>query len=133
MNRKAARENAFILVFEKYFRDETVDCIIKDAIEARDFEYDDYVEQVFCGVFENIESIDNTITENLRGWKINRLSKVSLALMRVAVYEMQFIDEVPISVSINEAVELAKKYSTKDDASYINGVLGSIAKSIESR
>lgn len=133
MNRKAARENAFILVFEKYFRDETVDCIIKDAIEARDFEYDDYVEQVFCGVFENIESIDNTITENLRGWKINRLSKVSLALMRVAIYEMQFIDEVPISVSINEAVELAKKYSTKDDASYINGVLGSIAKSIESR
>ncbi len=133
MNRKAARENAFILVFEKYFRDETVDCIIKDAIEARDFEYNDYVEQVFCGVFENIESIDNTITENLRGWKINRLSKVSLALMRVAIYEMHFIDEVPISVSINEAVELAKKYSTKDDASYINGVLGSIAKSIESR
>ncbi len=133
MNRKTARENAFILVFEKNFRDEPVNNIIEDAIEARNFEYDDFVEKVFCGVFDNVDEIDDTIKNNLRGWKINRISKVSLSLMRVAIYEMLYMDDIPHSVSINEAVELAKKYSTKDDASYINGVLGTVAKTLESR
>ncbi len=133
MNRKTARENAFILVFEKNFRDEPVNNIIEDAIEARNFEYDNFVEKVFCGVFDNVDEIDDTIKNNLRGWKINRISKVSLSLLRVAIYEMLYMDDIPHSVSINEAVELAKKYSTKDDASYINGVLGTVAKTLESR
>ncbi len=133
MNRKTARENAFILVFEKNFRDEPLSSIIEDAIEARNFEYDDYVEKVFCGVFDNLTEIDAKITENLRGWKISRISKVSLSLMRIAVYEMLYMEDIPESVSINEAVTLAKKYSTQDDSSFINGVLGSISKTIESR
>ncbi len=133
MNRKTARENAFILVFEKIFRDEPLTSIIEDAIEARNFEYDDYVENVFCGVFDNVTEIDAKITENLRGWKISRISKVSLSLMRIAVYEMLYIQDIPHSVSINEAVTLAKKYSTKEDSSFINGVLGTISKTIESR
>ena len=63
MNRKTARENAFILVFEKNFRDEPLTSIIEDAIEARNFEYDDYVEKVFCGIFDNLSEIDAKITE----------------------------------------------------------------------
>lgn len=133
MNRKTARENAFILVFEKNFRDEPLTSIIEDAIEARNFEYDDYVEKVFCGIFDNVSEIDEKITENLRGWKLTRISKVSLSLMRIAVYEMLYMDDIPHSVSINEAVTLAKKYSTQDDSSFINGVLGSISKTVESR
>lgn len=133
MNRKSARENAFILVFEKNFRDEPLTSIIEDAIEARNFEYDDYVEKVFCGIFDNLSEIDAKITENLRGWKLTRISKVSLSLMRIAVYEMLYMDDIPHSVSINEAVTLAKKYSTQDDSSFINGVLGSISKTVESR
>lgn len=133
MNRKTARENAFILVFEKNFRDEPLTSIIEDAIEARNFEYDDYVEKVFCGVFDNLSDIDAKITENLRGWKLNRISKVSLSLMRIAVYEMLYMEDIPDSVSINEAVTLAKKYSTQDDSAFINGVLGTISKSVESR
>ncbi|MEE1278268.1 MAG: transcription antitermination factor NusB [Acutalibacteraceae bacterium] len=133
MNRKTARENAFILVFEKNFRDEPLTSIIEDAIEARNFEYDDYVEKVFCGIFDNLSEIDAKITENLRGWKLTRISKVSLSLMRIAVYEMLYMDDIPHSVSINEAVTLAKKYSTQDDSSFINGVLGSISKTVESR
>lgn len=133
MNRKTARENAFILVFEKNFRDEPLTSIIEDAIEARNFEYDDYVEKVFCGIFDNLSEIDAKITENLRGWKLTRISKVSLSLMRIAVYEILYMDDIPHSVSINEAVTLAKKYSTQDDSSFINGVLGSISKTVESR
>ena len=88
---------------------------------------------MFCGIFDNLSEIDAKITENLRGWKLTRISKVSLSLMRIAVYEMLYMDDIPHSVSINEAVTLAKKYSTQDDSSFINGVLGSISKTVESR
>ena len=128
MNRKNARENAFILIFEKIFRDDSIEDIIKDAIEARNFEYDDYVEKVFVGVFENLEEIDEKISANLKSWKISRISKVSLAILRLAVFEMLYMEDIPQGVSINEAVELAKKYSTQDDASFINGVLGALSK-----
>ena len=104
--------------------------IIKDAIEARNFEYDDYVEKVFLGVFENLSQIDEKISENLKGWKLSRISKVSLAILRLAVFEMLFFDDIPFGVSINEAVELAKKYSTQEDASFINGVLGALSKKL---
>lgn len=128
MNRKNARENAFILIFEKIFRDDSVEDIIKDAIEARNFEYDDYVEQVFIGVFEHLDEIDEQISANLKSWKISRISKVSLAILRLAVFEMLYMEDIPQGVSINEAVELAKKYSTQEDASFINGVLGALSK-----
>ena len=62
---------------------------------------------------------------------MTRLSKVSFALLRVAIYEMMFVDSIPVSVSINEAVDLAKKYGGADDAPFINGVLGSVAKELE--
>ena len=130
MNRKLARENAFILIFERIFREDGIEDIIADAIEARNFEYDDFVETVFKGVFENLTEIDALISENLKGWKISRLSKVTLALLRLALFEMKFMDDIPMSVSINEAVELAKKYSTSEDASYINGVLGTLSKAL---
>lgn len=133
MNRKTARENAFILIFEKNFRADSIESIIEDAIEARNFEYDEYVEVVFKGVFDNIEKIDKLISDNLHGWKLARLSKVAVSLLRLAVFEILFMEDIPVSVSINEAVEIAKKYSTQDDASYINGVLGSIAKNTEVR
>ncbi|MBR6693702.1 MAG: transcription antitermination factor NusB [Clostridia bacterium] len=131
MNRKTARENAFILIFERCFREDSVEAIIEDAIEAREFEYDDYVELVFKGVCEKSLEIDEAIIANLKGWNINRLSKVALSLLRLAIYEMLYVDSVPVKVSINEAVEIAKKYSTQEDAAYINGVLGSVAANIE--
>ena len=84
------------------------------------------------GIISNSEIIDKHISDNLKqGWKISRISKVLFAIMRVAVFEMLFVDDVPVSVSINEAVELSKKYSMPDDSAFVNGVLGSIAKSID--
>ena len=75
-----------------------------------------------------MEEIDKMIGENLKGWKINRISKVSLVIMRVAIYEIVYVDSSLVKVFINEAVELTKKYAADGDSSFVNGVLGSVAK-----
>ncbi len=128
MTRKQAREETFILIFEKGFNDDSLSDILSLAEEVRDIKADEYIKRVFFGVFENIETIDNAISQNAKGWSINRISKTALAVLRLAIYEMQFYDEIPVSVSINEAVELAKKYATGEDASFINGILSTVAK-----
>lgn len=128
MTRKQAREEAFILIFEKEFNDDALADIISLAEEVRDIKADEYVKKVFFGVFENIEKIDGIISQNAVGWSINRITKTALAILRLALFEIEFYDEIPVSVSINEAVELAKKYATKEDASFINGILSTVAK-----
>lgn len=133
MTRKEAREQAFVLVFEKNFSDESVADILEMAKETRDFteDGDGYVVSAFTGVFDNLEEIDSIISNNLTsGWVINRISKVSLAVLRLAIYEMKYMPEIPVAVSIDEAVELCKKYSVTDDASFVNGVLGTVAKGL---
>ncbi|MBQ7219062.1 MAG: transcription antitermination factor NusB [Ruminococcus sp.] len=125
------REQAFFLCFEMLFSDTDVDELADNAGDARDEFLSDYALDCAKGVFEHREEIDAMISKNLKaGWKISRISKVSLALLRLAVYEMLYRDDVPVSVSINEAVELSKKYTVKDDTSFINGVLGAVAKSL---
>lgn len=128
LTRREAREQAFILLFEQAVTGEKMDDILHDATEARDFIPNSYAEAVAFGSEAYREELDQEISEHIRGWNLRRLSKVALALLRLAVYEMLFDSAIPASVSINEAVELAKTYGEKDDASYINGVLGSIAK-----
>lgn len=128
LNRTAARELAFELIFEKNFRDESITEIIANAIEAREIVDDDFAKNTAINVFENIDEIDSLISANLQGWTINRISKVALAVLRLSVYEIKFSDEVPVSVSINEAVELAKKFGGDEDSAYVNGVLGTIAR-----
>ncbi len=131
MTRSEAREQAFIVLFEKIFDDEsTIAQIVENAQEAELIKINNFAETLLNAIEENIESIDNIIAENAKGWSIARLPKVSLAVLRLAIGEMMYIDEVPAGVSVNEAVELTKKYGTADDASYINGVLGSVAKAL---
>lgn len=129
MTRRQAREEAFILIFEKQFNSLEVSEILEIAKEVRDLEPDEYINSVFSGVYENLEAIDTIISENAIGWKINRISKVSLCILRLAIFEIKFVEDIPASVSINEAVELAKKYATKEDASFINGILSTVEKS----
>ena len=128
MTRKQAREEAFILVFEKEFNGNTTDEILEAAAEARDLEPDDYVKTVFYGVYDRLSELDGVISENSVGWSINRISKTALCILRLALYEINYMDDIPVSVSINEAVELAKKYATKDDASFVNGILSTVVK-----
>lgn len=129
--RRIERQEAFNFVFERMFRDDTIEDIFEDAESARNTQVSDYTRKIVEGVEKHLDEIDALIETNLKGWKKNRISKISLTILRIAVFEILYIKEVPMSVSINEAVELAKNYATKTDASFVNGVLGSIAKSLE--
>lgn len=131
MKRHQMREYAFILIFEKIFTDETADEILETASECEEIEVNQNVESLFRGVYDHVEELDGIIAKYLKNWSLSRISKVALAILRLAVYEIKYCDEVPLSVSIDEAVELAKAYSTTEDAGFINGALGSYAKELE--
>lgn len=130
MTRKMAREEAFILIFEKAFNDSSIDEILELAAEVRELKPDEYIKKVFTGVFENIEEIDAIISEYAVGWKIQRISKTALSLLRLAIFEIKYIDDIPNSVSINEAVDLCKKYATKEDSAFLNGILSTVVKNL---
>lgn len=131
MTRHEARETAFIILFEKLFRtEESVQDIVSSAAESDFFEVNDYILSVTSKAVEKEEEINSTIEKQLVGWSLKRISRVSLAVLRLAVCEMLYFDDIPVSVSINEAVEITKKYSTAQDASFVNGVLGSVSKSV---
>ncbi len=131
MTRREAREQAFILLFEKSFNTETdIDELIGFAHELRMVEEDEFITALVKTACEKQEEIDEHISNNSKGWKINRISKVSLAIIRLALTEILYFDDIPAGVSINEAVELAKTYATPDDSSFINGLLGTVARSL---
>lgn len=131
ITRKTAREQTFILIFEKSFNDLTINEILELAAECKEFEIDDYIESVFTGVYQNIKEIDSVISSNAVAWNINRISRVALSVLRLSIYEIKYRSDIPVSVSINEAVELTKKYATNEDAAFVNGILGSVAKTVE--
>jgi len=128
MKRRAAREAAFLLIFEKMFREETMAEIIETAVESRAVDLDDYSRKLVLKIEETQDEIDSLIEKYLDKWKINRIPKVTLAVLRLAVCELREFADIPVKVTINEAIEIAKKYATEDDASYINGVLGSYVR-----
>ena len=130
MTRHESRELAFILVFEKGFQDEmSVIELIENALELELFPENAFAENLARKVYDNITDIDNIINETLVRWSAKRISRVSRAILRLAVCELMYTD-VPVGVAINEAVEIAKKYATDEDASYVNGVLGAVAKKV---
>lgn len=128
MTRKQAREEAFILIFEKQFNSDSIEDILECAVQVREIEPDSYIRSVFFGVYENLEELDGIISGNSVGWSIRRISKTALAVLRLAIYEIKYMEDIPVSVTINEAVELCKKYATKEDASFVNGILASVVK-----
>ncbi len=128
MNRKKAREYAFILLFEYKFQPDEIKNIMDDFV--RDFapeEQQSYIEKVVMGTIENLESIDEKIGTLSEGWKTERISNVSLSILRLATYEIEFCDDIPAVVSINEAVSLAKKYEGEEAAPFVNGILGKMS------
>ena len=131
MTRHESRELAFVLVFEKSFQDETTIVeLIDNAQELELFPANDFAVNLAKKVYENIEDIDNAINDNLVGWSAKRISRVSRAILRLAVCEILYTD-VPVGVAINEAVEITKKFASDEDASYVNGVLGAVARKLK--
>ena len=125
MTRKEERELAFTIIFEKIFNaDLTVSEIIDNAVEARLIENNPFAFSISTLCYDNIETVDAIISSNSVGWKIERLPKVSLAILRLALTEILYAKDIPVKVSINEAVNIAKKFGSPEDASFINGLLG---------
>src|SRR5574344_261727 len=129
MSRKNARENAFKCIYEYEFnKDTSIDkildyCYTENEVEDEEKEYSG---QVVKGTVENITSIDEIILSNLKSWSISRIAKIDLAILRLAIYEIKYYDEIPFKVSVNEAVELAKTYGNTDSKSFVNGLLAKV-------
>lgn len=135
MGRKAAREGAMKLLFQMELNEDYSD--EAKSIFLENFEYDEmetkYINEAYISIMENIETIDKYIEENLEGWSIYRLAKVDLAALRIAIYEILFRKDIPIEVSINEAIEIVKKYSNYESFKFINGVLGGFVRGLEDK
>lgn len=128
MTRREAREVVLQLLFESEFRsDESADLVLTKALEIREITINDYVRNVYLGVFKNIEFIDSQIELYSHGWKKNRISPVARAALRLAIFEMHFCDDIPDTASINEAIELIKKFDDEEKVKpFVNGVLNSV-------
>ena len=127
MTRRELRENVFKMLFRVEFHEENEMHeqfgLFEDEIENVKEEDAAYINQKCNDIIAKIPEIDASVNESTTGWKTTRMGKVDLSIIRLAVYEMKYEDDIPEKVSINEAVELAKRYGTDDSPSFVNGVL----------
>ena len=133
MGRKKARDNAFKCIYQLGFENcNSVDDILNYCYEENNNIEDEveYISKVTNGVLQNLEKIDSIILSKLKNWSIQRISKIDLAILRLAIYEVMYMEDIPDKVTANEAVELAKTYGNSNSKSFVNGV---IAKVIESK
>lgn len=129
MNRSEMREQAFVLLCEsEFFKDKPV--LDLEEIYSENIDVlSEYGKILFEGAVSQKNELDSIVEKYLKGWTLTRISKVNLAILRLALYEMMNCENVPESVVINEAVELAKKYSGAEDSKFVNGILGSFSRS----
>ena len=144
MSRKTARELALHIIFEMDFTGESCDTLLEKQLDADHFtdlagedrlyqtfpdERDAaYIRRVASGVGSHLAELDTYIERYSVGWKFGRISRIVACIMRLSMYEILYMPDVPDSVSINEAVELAKRYDTPEAASFINGILGTFVR-----
>lgn len=133
MTRREARENAFKLIFEIPFFSaercsERLDFFFEKLDESISKDDRQYIVDVVTQCFDNLSDIDASISANLKNWKIDRLSKVDLSVLRLAAAEIMYIDSIPAKVSVNEAVNIAKMYGDDNSPAFINGVLAQLVK-----
>jgi len=126
MGRLETREELFKLVFE-YSLVLEKDEMFSESIEKTKLDIN-YITTAYNGIIEHYNELKDELAKYTKGYNIDRVYKVDLALLLVALYEIKYIDDIPVAVSINEALNLAKKYSTEKSASFINGVLSNFAK-----
>lgn len=130
MTRREIREQIFQMLFriEFYETQELSEQLKYEIEEEQKANLDEiYIQNKINKISEKVTEIDEMINEVAKGWKTTRMGKVDLTILRLAVYEIRFEEDIPTGVAINEAVELAKKYGTDDSPSFVNGVLAKIA------
>lgn len=134
MSRRLARESAIQFLYSTDFnKNENTDLMLEefmedklpDSMKKADIKF---AEEIIKGTIEKLQNIDQLIQSNTTGWTKDRIAKVDLAILRLALYEILFRNDIPDSVAINEAVEIAKKYSTDESGSFVNGILGKIIR-----
>ena len=147
MTRTNAREIVSHLIFEMNFNDEPAKEVVDAVMEpdyyaslAQETEiYAErpnekqlaYIHEAVAGICEKQEELDGYIAQYAIGWSVSRISKVARAILHVAMYESLYMEDVPVSAAINEAVELTRKYEDEDVVSFVNGILGSFARGLE--
>ena len=133
MTRREAREEAFLMLFEAAFQPQKdPEEIYALAAKVRDIPENEYVRKIFFGVLGEREKLDEKIARHSNGWKPDRLSFAAISVLRLSVYEMLYSEDVPARVSLNEAIELIKKYDDPKARAFVNGVLNAIKDEIES-
>lgn len=135
MTRRQCREHLMIMLFQREFHKaeelpEQIALYLEDVPSAKSEDLA-YIREKYDKVMEQVEKIDSTIEEVSEGWKIKRMGRVDLSIMRLAVYEMKYDEDIPVRVAINEAVEIAKKYGQDNSPSFVNGILAKVADVIE--
>ena len=130
MGRRASREIAMKLLYQLELQKDDKEEQIQIRLQENELTENDkeYILDVVNGSLDKIAVIDKLIEKYSKGWKIGRLSKVDLSILRLSIYEVSFRTDIPVNVSINEAVELTKMYSGEEAGAFINGILGKIAR-----
>ena len=148
MNKRESRQVALHMIFEMEFKSKNEQAeifemrmnkvIFKSISDEMDFyakdinkSHGEYIKKCVDGVRENIEEIDEIIAKYSKDWNIKRMSKVSLAILRLSVFEIKYLEEIPNGASINEAVEISKIYDNEEAGAFINGILGSFVREID--
>lgn len=129
MTRREIREQLFVLLFQKeFYGEEEFEEQKESYFMTHDIEDNDrsYILSRLGKICDLMKEIDQTISDYSKGWKIDRIGKEELAILRLAVYEAVYDDDIPVGVAVNEAVELGKKYGADGGAAFINGMLGNI-------
>lgn len=127
MNRRKSREETMKLAYQMSINQEKYYEVISkykqnSQSDLKDIDFD-YMERILKGIQNNLEKIDNKIRKYSKKWDITRISKTNLAILRIAIYEIMYEDDIPTKVSLNEAIELSKIYSEDKSSAFINGVL----------
>lgn len=134
MNRVKSREYLLQLTYQMNINKESYIETFESFMDNEEEDKDDldlsFIKVGLKGIQDNLQVIDNKIEEQLVNWKLNRISKVNLSILRISIYEMLFREDIPAKVSINEAIELAKKFSDEKSVSFINGVLDQVYKNL---
>lgn len=147
MTRSNAREIVAHLIFEMNFTEEPAQQLVDSTLEPEYYgslaaetdiyaerpneKQEDYIRSAVQGVQEKQEELDAYLAKYAINWSVSRISKVARAILHVAMYEALYVDDVPVSSAINEAVELTRKYEDEDVVSFVNGILGSFARDLE--
>ena len=128
MNRREVRDCAFKIIFESLLRDDTIEELYEIANEVEEITVNDKVKEIVEGVVNNAEILDELIIKFSPKRNINRISKINLAILKIAFYEILFDELTPTNVAINEAVQLAKTYAQSEDVAFVNGLLGTYSR-----